>query len=118
MGAHLILGCRRLDAAAEAITRIQATLEEESLPSANIQSWHLDLASLDSVKQFADRCDKELKRLDGFIANAGILSMGRVITGDGYVDMYVSLALSTLLDPRLTSGLLLGSRSTLSATRS
>lgn len=38
----------------------------------NIQVEHLDLADLDSVREFANKMNNQLKRLDLLINNAGI----------------------------------------------
>jgi NAD(P)-dependent dehydrogenase (short-subunit alcohol dehydrogenase family) len=50
----------------------------------DLQVWPLDLTSFDSVKEFADRANKELDRLDILVENAGVLSARRSVTQNGW----------------------------------
>lgn len=53
-------------------------------PNANIKFLELDLASLASVKQAADRLLSENERLDILMNNAGIMAHPHGLTKDGY----------------------------------
>ncbi|XP_012160621.1 retinol dehydrogenase 12 isoform X2 [Ceratitis capitata] len=50
----------------------------------NIHSMKLDLASLKSIKEFADNFKKKESRLDILINNAGIMACPRMATEDGF----------------------------------
>ncbi|QIW99439.1 hypothetical protein AMS68_004957 [Peltaster fructicola] len=68
--AKVILGVRTIskgDAAAEDIAN------SCNVPRANLEVWQLDMGDTESIKSFAARA-KTLKRLDGAILNAGVLS--------------------------------------------
>ncbi len=55
------------------------------VPDANIRFELLDLASLDSVRAFADRMLAALPRLDILVNNAGVMSLPtRQVTADGF----------------------------------
>jgi NAD(P)-dependent dehydrogenase (short-subunit alcohol dehydrogenase family) len=78
-GAEVILACRNLQKAGDALTRIRA-----SVPGANVRVESLDLASLASVRAFAARMQRELPRLDLLVNNAGIMAIPRALTADGF----------------------------------
>ncbi len=61
--ARLILAVRRMDAGQTAADSIQASTGIKP------EVWNLDMASFESVKSFASKCDKELERLDVFVRN-------------------------------------------------
>lgn len=66
----LILGCRDIkkgDIAKKAMLKDGTTKT-----AADVRVWKLDMSDHTSVKAFAVRVDKELPRLDGLVANAGI----------------------------------------------
>jgi retinol dehydrogenase-12 len=63
---HLILGCRNLSAGEAAASQLRSTSNK-----AEIEVWPLDLASFESVRQFARRAN-DLSRLDTLFANAGL----------------------------------------------
>lgn len=57
--------------------------------------WQLDMDSLPSIKTFAGRCTTELDRIDGVLANAGIMTTKLefspdAVSGTGQVDKYES----------------------------
>ncbi|GAM42431.1 short-chain dehydrogenase [Talaromyces pinophilus] len=65
----LILAVRNLDKGHEAKHDIERTTK--CAPN-TIEVWKLDMASYESVQKFAARVEADLRRLDIFIANAGI----------------------------------------------
>lgn len=67
-GATVILACRDLKRAHTAAARII-----EQTKNNRIEVEHLDLADLDTVRDFANRMNKKLQRLDLLINNAGIM---------------------------------------------
>ena len=78
-GAQVVMACRdpqRAEAAADEVRKIapQAKLELESL----------DLASLESIAQFAARLAKTHPVIDGLINNAGVMAIPRRTTADGF----------------------------------
>jgi NAD(P)-dependent dehydrogenase (short-subunit alcohol dehydrogenase family) len=67
-GATVVLACRNGAKAQDALARIHA----ES-PRGTAVFMPLDLASLESVREFADRFDDAYGRLDILVANAGVM---------------------------------------------
>lgn len=65
-GARVILACRDVDKAEQAASQIRA-----STGNGNVLVEKLDLASLKSVREFAQRINSQEKRLDILINNAG-----------------------------------------------
>lgn len=55
-----------------------------------VEVWQLDMASFASVKAFAQRCERELSRLDIALLNAGLTPNGFKSTQDGYEQRLVS----------------------------
>jgi len=79
-GADVIIAGRSLQGGADAVERIRAEVS-----SASIRFEQLDLASLDSVKAFADRLRTRQGGLDVLINNAAVMSPPkREETVDGY----------------------------------
>lgn len=83
----------------------KAELERSTGRTGVIELWHLDLASFDSVKRFAAKLEKEVDRVDAFIANAGIY-MDRWETAEGMelsvtVNVTSTMLLSVLVMPKL-----------------
>ncbi|XP_026164207.1 dehydrogenase/reductase SDR family member 13-like [Mastacembelus armatus] len=76
-GARVILACRNQDKAQAAITDIQ-----QETGSTDVVYMHLDLASLKSVRCFAETFLKTESRLDLLINNAGLVANGW--TEDGF----------------------------------
>src|SRR6187431_136087 len=67
-GAHVVLACRDLNKAEEAIAGIKQHGGTGSLEAAV-----LDLAGLASVKQFAEQFIQSHRRLDILVNNAGVM---------------------------------------------
>jgi NAD(P)-dependent dehydrogenase (short-subunit alcohol dehydrogenase family) len=78
-GAQVVLACRSLDNAHEAITKIKAQKGKGTLEAAS-----LDLASLASVRQFANNFLQQHQRLDVLINNAGVMIPPASKTAEGY----------------------------------
>ena len=66
--AHVILSCRSESKGTEAVEKIKNESRNEK-----VELELLDLASLNSVRAFADRIKAKCKRLDILINNAGII---------------------------------------------
>ena len=78
-GGHVIMACRRTDVAeevAKSFTGLKGSYEV----------MKLDLADLQSVRDFAAEFLKKYDRLDGLACNAGLVTMGRELqrTKDGF----------------------------------
>jgi NAD(P)-dependent dehydrogenase (short-subunit alcohol dehydrogenase family) len=78
-GAQTILACRSMDRAQAALDQIQA-----EIPDAPAEIMQLDLASLASVRQFADEFKAKYERLDVLVNNAGIMWAPYGLTEDGF----------------------------------
>lgn len=78
-GARLYMACR--DAARCEAARLEII---ERTQNPNVFNRTLDLASLSSVRQFAERFLAEEQRLDILINNAGVMATPRKLTVDGF----------------------------------
>ena len=76
-GAHVIGACRRVDAGKEAFADV-------SNLSGSVEIMELDLASLASVRRFAEAFLAKYDRLDGLVNNAGVMHTGEGKTEDGF----------------------------------
>jgi NAD(P)-dependent dehydrogenase (short-subunit alcohol dehydrogenase family) len=79
-GANVILACRNVDKGAAAARECETL----SAPDASVHVEELDLASLDSVRAFADRFRSSHDGLDLLINNAGVMATPRRYTADGF----------------------------------
>ena len=77
--AHVILACRDLGKAHEAIAQIHALL-----PSVSLEAMQLDLASLASVHRFAEDFTARSIPLDLLINNAGVMAIPYRKTAEGF----------------------------------
>lgn len=75
---RVIFGCRSLARGNEAKLEIETLLK---CSPDTIEVWDLDLESPSSIKNFVDRANT-LHRLDSFISNAGISSVGFKVVYD------------------------------------
>jgi NAD(P)-dependent dehydrogenase (short-subunit alcohol dehydrogenase family) len=73
-GAHVVLACRNLEKGKSALREVGSGAELEEL----------DLASLESVKAFAERFLAAHDGLDLLINNAGLMAPPRGVTADGF----------------------------------
>jgi NAD(P)-dependent dehydrogenase (short-subunit alcohol dehydrogenase family) len=78
-GARVVMACRNLEKGEAARRQI-----EEAAPGAQLELEALDLASLDSVRGFAERVRESHDGLDLLINNAGIMATPRRETADGF----------------------------------
>lgn len=78
-GAETILACRNMDKARAALTQLQA-----EIPGAPAEIMELDLASLASVRRFAEAFKAKYGRLDVLVNNAGIMMTPYDTTEDGF----------------------------------
>lgn len=78
-GARTILACRDGTRGQAAVDRIRA-----ACPTADIEVSPLDLASLASVKAFAQRFSERFPKLDLLVNNAGVMAIPRRETADGF----------------------------------
>lgn len=98
-GADVVLAVRNTTAGENAAATIRA-----DAPGARVSIWELDLASLDSVRAFAERASDELDRIDLLVNNAGLVILGdRRTTTD---DFELHLGTNHLGHFALTGGLL------------
>ena len=73
----VILAVRNLEKGEAAKRSIEETTDRKNV----VEVWQLDLASYESVKQFAKKAN-ELKRLDAIVENAGIATPDFKISED------------------------------------
>ncbi|XP_069675743.1 retinol dehydrogenase 14-like isoform X2 [Periplaneta americana] len=76
-GARVILACRDMKKAEEALKDIVA-----STGNSNLEAQHLDVSSLASVRKFADHINKTENRLDVLVNNAGVAAINYKLTSD------------------------------------
>jgi NAD(P)-dependent dehydrogenase (short-subunit alcohol dehydrogenase family) len=78
-GAEVVLACRNFDKGLQALNRIHA-----DLPEARLQLHTLDLSSLESVREFAEKFQSEYSVLDVLMNNAGVMTTPDSRTQDGF----------------------------------
>lgn len=78
-GARVIIGCRNMEKGKEALKEIQ-----DRSKNTNVFLEKLDLASLESVRSFADNILNSEPRLDILINNAGVMACPYQKTKDGF----------------------------------
>jgi NAD(P)-dependent dehydrogenase (short-subunit alcohol dehydrogenase family) len=76
-GAHVIGACRRVNAGEEAFADL-GTIR------GSVEIMELDLASLTSVRRFAEAFLAKYDRLDGLVNNAGVMAPPKGKTEDGF----------------------------------
>src|SRR4030081_319565 len=69
-GATVVLACRNLEKGQRALTDVQQVAAANAAPRLEA----LDLSSLDSVREFAERLGASLSQLDLLINNAGVMA--------------------------------------------
>ena len=82
-GAHVTLACRNMEKARSAMDEIVA-----EIPGASVEIMALDLASLDSVRQFATAFNAKHDRLDILVNNAGIMMVPYSETAEGFESQF------------------------------
>ena len=78
-GAHVVLAVRNLDKGNDAKARITARC-----PNSVVTVQELDLASLESVRKAADELRAAHPRIDILINNAGVMTLEKTATEDGF----------------------------------
>jgi NAD(P)-dependent dehydrogenase (short-subunit alcohol dehydrogenase family) len=78
-GASVVMACRNLDKGHAAVEQVRA-----AVPDAQVQLEELDLASLESVRGFAERYRATHDGLHLLINNAGVMAPPRRRTADGF----------------------------------
>jgi protochlorophyllide reductase len=78
-GASVVMACRNLDKATAAADRVRSVV-----PDASLEVRRLDLASLESVRVFAEEFAAGATRLDILGNNAGLMALDRSTTEDGF----------------------------------
>lgn len=101
--ATVIMACRNEGKAESAASEIK-----EEYPEADLDILLLDLASLDSVEQFADKFKNRYDKLHGLLNNAGLMQPPFKKTEDGFelqmgVNHFGHFALTGLLLDNITS---------------
>ncbi|MGV9714005.1 oxidoreductase [Gordonia sp. NPDC003424] len=79
LGAHVVMACRNVDAAADARDGIVA-----GVPDARLELVALDLADLASVRKAAAEIAAAHPAIDVLINNAGVMAGHRELTADGF----------------------------------
>jgi NAD(P)-dependent dehydrogenase (short-subunit alcohol dehydrogenase family) len=77
--AHVVLACRDLDRGGEAAADVRG-----DVPDASLSVRELDLASLDSICEFAAAAETELDAVDVLCNNAGVMAIPRDETAEGF----------------------------------
>jgi NAD(P)-dependent dehydrogenase (short-subunit alcohol dehydrogenase family) len=77
-GASVIMASRNLEKGQAALERLKV-----EVPDADVELMHLDLASLESIRAFAEAFGAKYDRLDLLINNAGIMMVPYGLTEDG-----------------------------------
>ncbi|TPX09014.1 uncharacterized protein E0L32_001725 [Thyridium curvatum] len=95
--ARLILACRSPDRGEAAAQKMRALS-----PEATVEVWPLDMASYDSIRAFAARCEAHPARIDIALLNAGVFRMGyHAVPATGHEEClqvnYLSQALLAVL---------------------
>ena len=101
-GAHVVLTSRNPEKVAGAIQGIK-----DDIPPAKLSYIHLDLASLKSIRKFAEEFNSSYQSLDILINNAGIMLIPFGLTDDGFentigVNHLGHFALTGLLIDKIT----------------
>jgi NAD(P)-dependent dehydrogenase (short-subunit alcohol dehydrogenase family) len=78
-GARVVMGCRDAARGEQARERLL-----QQAPGAQVEVRPLDLASLDSIRAFADRAHADFPALDLLVNNAGVMAIPRQLTADGF----------------------------------
>lgn len=78
-GAHVIMACRDMEDCEKAKTQIRY-----KIPNKMVECRELDLASVESVRKFADSILQSEKHIEVLINNAGIMRCPKQLTKDGF----------------------------------
>ncbi|MFC7320100.1 SDR family oxidoreductase [Halobacillus campisalis] len=78
-GIHVIMACRNKERSKEALSEAKSVTKKD-----HIEMLKCDLGSLTSIKEFVSHFKLKFDRLDILINNAGVVSLKRELTGDGF----------------------------------
>ena len=100
-GAHVVMACRTAEKGASARAKIVA-----AHPGAQVEVMALDLASLASIRRFAEELSARVQRIDVLCNNAGVMALPRRETADGFemqigTNHFGHFALTGLVLPKL-----------------
>ena len=93
---RVILACRNVEKGEIAKKDIESSLASGG-STTQLDVWQLDLASLDSVKAFAARAERELERVDFYMSNAGVGFGPWRETRDGWEEQLAVNVIGTFL---------------------
>eukprot|EP01064_Diplonema_japonicum_P033343 TRINITY_DN6532_c0_g2_i3.p1 TRINITY_DN6532_c0_g2~~TRINITY_DN6532_c0_g2_i3.p1 ORF type:complete len:289 (+),score=73.93 TRINITY_DN6532_c0_g2_i3:52-918(+) len=79
-GGHVVMGCRSQERAMAAIEKVKKATSGKG----SVEFVKLDLADLDSVKEFAENVKRKHAKLDCLMNNAGVMFTERVKTKQGF----------------------------------
>ena len=86
LGANLVLACRSAERTAAALAQLRAVTKAGQ----TVEFIRLDLASFDSVRQFATDFQARHGKLDVLVNNAGIMMCPFELTADGHESQFQS----------------------------
>jgi len=78
-GATVVMACRNPKRAQDALAAIQT-----AVPAAKVERMELDLASLKSIRGFAEAFTSRFDRLDVLLNNGGVMGPARSVTQNGF----------------------------------
>lgn len=81
--AHVVMACRNMEKAANAKNKIL-----KAKPGAKLTTMEIDLANLESVREFASKFNLEFDKLDILVNNAGVMMPPYTLTDDGFELQY------------------------------
>lgn len=84
MGAHVVMACREKAYGNEKPVADVMVEIETLVPGAKLSFIPLDLACLASIRSFVERFTQQYDRLDVLLNNAGVLSLEKLQTRDGF----------------------------------
>ncbi|XP_063239898.1 dehydrogenase/reductase SDR family member on chromosome X isoform X2 [Bacillus rossius redtenbacheri] len=101
---HVVIGCRNVKQGNEALARLKSA----GAASGSAECLHVDMASLASVRRFAEEVLARCPRINVLVNNAGIMFAPFELTEDGFeshlaVNYLGHCLLTHLLLPRLAS---------------
>ncbi|GBG75722.1 hypothetical protein CBR_g20345, partial [Chara braunii] len=99
-GAKVVMACRSAERGAKGMEEVKAAAKKAGR-ECDVEVMTVDLASLDSVRRFADSFKAKFDKLDCLICNAGIMAVPYATTGDGFESQFQVNHLSHYLLCRL-----------------
>lgn len=84
-GAHVVMACRSAERGAQALAEARRLSQGEG--AGDIEIMLCDLGSLASIRSFAEQFAAKYARLDVLVNNAGVVTLKRQTTSDGFEAM-------------------------------